>query len=132
MSMTEWRRTRDAGTLGAKRSPRTRGEKREIEKLLKKDQRLEDELDADAIGPRYCAKNSRALEEALQERGQRVVVEELLDADTAALIALVGVKNACELLGRVLSKQLSFSWKRCLNAPGSRTAVFKIPKRTSI
>ena len=42
--LTEWRRARDAGTLGAKRSTRTRGEHREIEKLTKKNQRLEDEL----------------------------------------------------------------------------------------
>ena len=38
--LTEWRRARDAGTLGAKRSTRTRGENREIEKLTKKNQRL--------------------------------------------------------------------------------------------
>ena len=31
------------------------------------------------------------------------MVEELLDADTASLIPLVGVKKACELLGRVRS-----------------------------
>jgi putative transposase len=31
------------------------------------------------------------------------VVEELLDADTASLVPLVGVKKACELLGRVRS-----------------------------
>ena len=43
--LTEWRRVRDAGTLGAKRSTRTRGENREIEKLTKKNQRLEDELE---------------------------------------------------------------------------------------
>ena len=42
--LTEWRRARDAGTL-AKTSRRTRAEDREIEKLTKKNQRLEDELE---------------------------------------------------------------------------------------
>ena len=43
--LTEWRRARDAGTLGVKRATRTRAENREIEKLTKKNQRLEDELE---------------------------------------------------------------------------------------
>ena len=43
--LTEWRRARDAGTLGAKTARRTRGENREIDKLTKKNQRLEDELE---------------------------------------------------------------------------------------
>jgi transposase len=42
--ISEWRRARDAGTLGASVS-RTRSENREIEKLTKKNQRLEDELE---------------------------------------------------------------------------------------
>ena len=42
--LTEWRRARDAGTL-ATTSRRTRAEDREIEKLTKKNQRLEDELE---------------------------------------------------------------------------------------
>ena len=42
--LTEWRRARDAGTL-ATSSRRTRAEDREIEKLTKKNQRLEDELE---------------------------------------------------------------------------------------
>jgi transposase len=42
--LTEWRRARDAGTLGSK-SRRTRAEDREIEKLTQKNQRLEDELE---------------------------------------------------------------------------------------
>src|SRR5665213_414867 len=40
--LTEWRRARDAGTLGVK-SRRSAAENREIEKLTKKNQRLEDE-----------------------------------------------------------------------------------------
>jgi transposase-like protein len=43
--LTEWRRARDAGTLGARTSRRSRAEDREIEKLTKKNQRLEDELE---------------------------------------------------------------------------------------
>jgi transposase-like protein len=42
--LTEWRRARDAGTLGA-RPGRSRGEDRENEELKKKNQQLETELE---------------------------------------------------------------------------------------
>ena len=42
--ISEWRRLRDAGTLVSSAS-RNRSENREIEKLTKKNQRLEDELE---------------------------------------------------------------------------------------
>jgi len=43
--ISEWRIARDAGTLGAKSPGRTRGEDREVDKLTKKNQALEDELE---------------------------------------------------------------------------------------
>ncbi|HEY5111718.1 MAG TPA: transposase [Acidimicrobiales bacterium] len=43
--LTEWRRQRDAGTLGTKKPGRTRSENRELDQLTKKNQRLEQELE---------------------------------------------------------------------------------------
>jgi transposase-like protein len=43
--LTGWRSARDAGTLGAQKSGRSAAENREIKKLTKKNQRLEDELE---------------------------------------------------------------------------------------
>ena len=60
--LTEWRRVRDAGTLGAKRSTRTRGENREIEKLTKKNQRLEDELERTRLALDIVGKTHALLE----------------------------------------------------------------------
>ncbi|HEY5266500.1 MAG TPA: hypothetical protein VIJ40_06785 [Acidimicrobiales bacterium] len=60
--LTEWRRARDAGTLGAKRSTRTRGENREIEKLTKKNQRLEDELERTRLALDIVGKTHALLE----------------------------------------------------------------------
>ena len=59
--LTEWRRARDAGTLG-KRSTRTRGENREIEKLTKKNQRLEDELERTRLALDIVGKTHALLE----------------------------------------------------------------------
>jgi transposase-like protein len=60
--LTEWRRARDAGTLGAKRATRTRGENREIEKLTKKNQRLEDELERTRLALDIVGKTHALLE----------------------------------------------------------------------
>ena len=43
------------------------------------------------------AKSARALGEALRERGQRVVVDELMGVFHEELRPLVGVKKACAL-----------------------------------
>ena len=43
--ITEWRRGRDAGTLGAPTRTRSRKDTREIQALEKKNRRLEDELE---------------------------------------------------------------------------------------
>jgi len=60
--LTEWRRARYAGTLGAKRATRTRGENREIEKLTKKNQRLEDELERTRLALDIVGKTHALLE----------------------------------------------------------------------
>jgi transposase len=60
--LTEWRRARDAGTLEAKRSTRSRGENREIEKLTKKNQRLEDELERTRLALDIVGKTHALLE----------------------------------------------------------------------
>ena len=60
--LTEWRRARDAGTLGAKRSTRSRAEHREIEKLTKKNQRLEDELERTRLALDIVGKTHALLE----------------------------------------------------------------------
>jgi transposase-like protein len=80
--LTEWRRAREAGTLGAKTARRTRAEDREIDKLTKKNQRLEDELERTRLALDIVGKVS-----ALQN----------------VLIDLVGIKRSCALLGRVRS-----------------------------
>lgn len=60
--LTEWRRARDAGTLGATRAARTRAENREIEKLTKKNQRLEDELERTRLALDIVGKTHALLE----------------------------------------------------------------------
>jgi transposase-like protein len=60
--LTEWRRARDAGTLGVKRATRTRAENREIEKLTKKNQRLEDELERTRLALDIVGKTHALLE----------------------------------------------------------------------
>ena len=67
--LTEWRRARDAGTLGAKRSTRTRGEHREIEKLTKKNQRLEDELERTRLALDIVGKTHALLEKLSESAG---------------------------------------------------------------
>jgi len=123
--------------LGARTSRRSRAEDREIEKLTKKNQRLEDELERTRTGTRHRGKSTRALGEALQERGQRVVVDEILDSVHDVLIKLVGVKRSCALLGRVRSsfyrrRRPRFPRRRwCTEPPNAlsqpeRTAVLRL------
>lgn len=64
--LTEWRRARDAGTLGTK-SRRSAAENREIEKLTKKNQRLEDELERTRLALDIVGK-AHALLESLSKR----------------------------------------------------------------
>jgi transposase-like protein len=65
--LTEWRRARDAGTLGARKSGRSATENREIEKLTKKNQRLEDELERTRLALDIVGK-AHALLESLSKR----------------------------------------------------------------
>jgi transposase-like protein len=59
--LTEWRRARDAGTLGSK-SRRSAAENREIEKLTKKNQRLQDELERTQLALDIVGKTHALLE----------------------------------------------------------------------
>jgi transposase-like protein len=65
--LTEWRRAPDAGTLGVRKSGRSAAENREIEKLTKKNQRLEDELERTRLALDIMGK-ARALLDNLSKR----------------------------------------------------------------
>jgi len=65
--LTEWRRARDAGTLGSRKSRHSAAENREIEKLTKKNQRLEDELERTRLALDIVGK-AHALLESLSKR----------------------------------------------------------------
>ena len=60
--LTELRRARDAGTLGVRKSGRSAAENREIEKLVTKNQRLEDELERTRLALDIVGKADALLE----------------------------------------------------------------------
>jgi transposase len=62
--LTEWRRQRDAGTLGAPRH--SRSENREVERLTRKNKQLEDELERTRLALDIVGK-ARALLETLSK-----------------------------------------------------------------
>jgi len=66
--LTEWRRARDAGTLGARKSGRSAAENREIEKLTKKNQRLEDELERTRLALDIVEKHTLSWKVSPRER----------------------------------------------------------------
>ena len=100
--VAEWRKARDAGArdaLAPRVKPRRSPEQVEVERLRRRNERLEADLARTTSGVGDHGKSTRALGTALRERGLRLEVEAVIDAHVDDLAAATSMKRACTLLG---------------------------------
>ncbi|WP_373235289.1 IS3 family transposase, partial [Mycobacterium marinum] len=100
--IAEWRKARDAGAregLSAKGKPKRSAEQVELDKLRRRTKQLQAELERTKLALEITGKSTRALGDALRERGCRAEVQAVIGEHLPDLEAATSTKRACELLG---------------------------------
>ena len=124
--LAEWRKARDAGAregLAPKAKARRSAEQVELERLRRRNERLEAELAKTRSALEITGKAARALGTALRERGLRPEVEAVIAAHFDELAA-VDVDQAGVRAARGVASDASIGGaaRRCVGPPAPRPA----------
>lgn len=121
--ITEWRKAREAGSAGRPRGePANQAQRRAQRSRPAEAEKRTPRVRAgqDTNGARHRGKSTRALGDALRERGHRGEVDEVIDTHHSDLSAVIGKKAACRLLGRARATHYRRCTPRTATTPQTR------------